>query len=105
MAFKYESAVPWGRSFDEYQRMFHLTGKDLRRRILGCADGPASFDAESKGESAQAGMPVLLELRGWLVVTASNWPIEEWCASEPCTAGGGCATQTNHSRGRLCHTN
>jgi hypothetical protein len=46
MAFKYEEAVPWGRSFNEYQRMFHLTRGDLRRSILGCADGPASFNAQ-----------------------------------------------------------
>jgi SAM-dependent methyltransferase len=36
---------PWGRTFDEYQRMFALTDADLDRRILGCADGPASFNA------------------------------------------------------------
>jgi hypothetical protein len=36
---------PWGRSFDEYRRMFALTEDDLRRRIIGCADGPASFNA------------------------------------------------------------
>ena len=46
MAFKYEQAVPWGRSFDEYRRMFGLTDEDLSRTILGCADGPASFNAE-----------------------------------------------------------
>jgi hypothetical protein len=46
MAFKYEEAVPWGRSFHEYQRMFDLSKEDLDRRILGCADGPASFNAE-----------------------------------------------------------
>src|ERR1700722_16152791 len=46
MAFKYEEAVPWGRSFHEYQRMFDLSEVDLDRRILGCADGPASFNAE-----------------------------------------------------------
>ena len=45
MAFKYEEAVPWGRSFDEYVRMFHLSTDDLNRKILGCADGPASFNA------------------------------------------------------------
>lgn len=44
MGIKYEEAVPWGRSFDEYRRMFNLTGEDLRRNILGCADGPASFN-------------------------------------------------------------
>src|SRR4051794_13358657 len=37
---------PWGRSFDEYRRMFRLTEDDLQRSILGCADGPASFNAE-----------------------------------------------------------
>jgi hypothetical protein len=45
MGFKYDDAVPWGRSFDEYQRMFHLTTEDLQKSILGCADGPASFNA------------------------------------------------------------
>jgi len=46
MPFRYQEAVPWGRSFDEYRRMFNLTPEDLRRTILGCADGPASFNAE-----------------------------------------------------------
>jgi hypothetical protein len=46
MAFKYEEVVPWGRSFDEYRRMFDLTEADLNRQILGCADGPASFNAQ-----------------------------------------------------------
>ena len=46
MAFKYEEAVPWGRSFDEYRRMFDLTAEDLGKSILGCADGPSSFNAE-----------------------------------------------------------
>jgi hypothetical protein len=38
--------VPWGRSLDEYQRMFALSETDLRGRLLGCGDGPASFNAE-----------------------------------------------------------
>jgi hypothetical protein len=46
MAFKYEEAVPWGRSFDEYECMFNLSKEDFSRSILGCADGPASFNAE-----------------------------------------------------------
>jgi hypothetical protein len=37
---------PWGRSFEEYRGMFRLTEADLSRRILACADGPASFNAE-----------------------------------------------------------
>jgi hypothetical protein len=39
--------VPWGRSFDEYRRMFALTDADFGGRILGCGDGPASFNAEA----------------------------------------------------------
>ncbi len=39
--------IPWGRSFDEYWRMFALSSHDLRGRILGCGDGPASFNAEA----------------------------------------------------------
>ena len=46
MAYTLEAVVPWGRSFDEYRRMFALTDAELQRRILGCADGPASFNAE-----------------------------------------------------------
>ena len=45
MAFRLEEVVPWGRSFEEYRRMFALSDKDLTQRILGCADGPASFNA------------------------------------------------------------
>ena len=46
MAFTLETVVPWGRSFDEYRRMFSLADADLQKRILGCADGPASFNVE-----------------------------------------------------------
>lgn len=45
LAFKYDSIVPWGRSFEEYLRMFALTEKDLNLKIVGCGDGPASFNA------------------------------------------------------------
>lgn len=45
--FTLEHVVPWGRSFDEYCRMFALTEDDLDRRILGCGDGPAGFNAEA----------------------------------------------------------
>ena len=45
--FTLDQVVPWGRSFDEYCRMFALTDGDLDRRILGCGDGPASFNAEA----------------------------------------------------------
>jgi hypothetical protein len=45
MTFKYETVVPWGRSFDEYRRMFNLTDDELNLSIVGCGDGPASFNA------------------------------------------------------------
>jgi hypothetical protein len=45
--FMLEQVVPWGRSFDEYRHMFALTDEDLRLRMLGCGDGPASFNAEA----------------------------------------------------------
>jgi hypothetical protein len=38
--------VPWGRSLDEYRRLFALSEIDLQARLLGCGDGPASFNAE-----------------------------------------------------------
>ncbi len=50
--FTLDQVVPWGRSFDEYRRMFALSGADLRRRILGCGDGPASFNAEATRRGA-----------------------------------------------------
>lgn len=46
MSFTLDEIVPWGRSYDEYIRMFALTEADLERCILGCGDGPASFNAE-----------------------------------------------------------
>ena len=45
--FSLSSVVPWGRSYDEYVRMFALTDADLAGRILGCGDGPASFNADA----------------------------------------------------------
>ena len=39
-------AVPWGRSLEEYSRMFDLSARDLAGKILDCAAGPASFNAE-----------------------------------------------------------
>lgn len=44
MSLKYDEIVPWGRNFDEYRRMFALSPADLKKRILGCGDGPASFN-------------------------------------------------------------
>lgn len=45
MSFTLEKVVPWGRSFDEYIAMFALDRDNLQEKILGCGDGPASFNA------------------------------------------------------------
>ncbi len=41
-----ENIVPWGRNFTEYRDMFVLSGEDLQKEIIGCGDGPASFNVE-----------------------------------------------------------
>ncbi len=41
-----DDVVPWGRTLGEYRQMFNLSEADLQCRILGCGDGPASFNAE-----------------------------------------------------------
>ena len=46
MPFSIDRVVPWGRSLEEYRAMFSLSEGDVARRILGCGDGPASFNAE-----------------------------------------------------------
>ena len=46
MTFKLENVVPWGRSMQEYVRMFDLKSDDLKLKILDCGGGPASFNAE-----------------------------------------------------------
>lgn len=65
--FTLESVVPWGRSYDEYERMFALSARDLRGRILGCADGPAAFNA-------------VATRRGVQVVSVD--PLYRWSAAE-----------------------
>jgi hypothetical protein len=45
MAFELAGVVPWGRSFEEYVAMFSLGSGDLTKKILGCGDGPAGFNA------------------------------------------------------------
>jgi hypothetical protein len=44
---KLSEVIPWGRSLDEYRRMFELTEDDFAGSILGCGDGPAGFNAEA----------------------------------------------------------
>lgn len=53
MSFTLEKVVPWGRSFDEYVAMFALSGADFKRQILGCGDGPASFNARLTRKGGQ----------------------------------------------------
>ena len=43
---KLENIVPWGRNLSEYVAMFLLTNDDLNAKILGCGDGPSSFNTE-----------------------------------------------------------
>lgn len=54
MSFELEDVVPWGRSFGEYLRMFALTEAELSLRILGCGDGPASFNAIASRHGCRA---------------------------------------------------
>lgn len=51
---KAQKAVPWGRSFHEYLRMFTLSENELASGVLDCAAGPASFNAEMHGRSHKA---------------------------------------------------
>src|SRR5437867_2748941 len=51
--FTLDQVVPWGRSFDEYRRMFHLSEDEVGLRIVGCGDGPASFNAEATRRGAR----------------------------------------------------
>ena len=57
---KLNNVVPFGRSLDEYIKMFALEESDLKKRILGVADGPASFNAEltEKGGSVTSIDPI-----------------------------------------------
>jgi len=41
-----KNIVPWGRTLMEYKEMFMLTQNDLTKTILGCGDGPSSFNTE-----------------------------------------------------------
>lgn len=47
ISMKLSEVIPWGRSFDEYRGMFSLTDSDRAGHVLGCGDGPASFNAQA----------------------------------------------------------
>jgi hypothetical protein len=50
--FALDHVIPWGRSFEEYRRMFALSDADLQRRILDCGAGPASFNVQATRRGA-----------------------------------------------------
>ncbi len=44
---KLENIIPWGRSMKEYIGMFNLSKEEIKfQKILGCGDGPSSFNTE-----------------------------------------------------------
>jgi hypothetical protein len=45
--FALDRVVPWGRSFNEYRRMFAMSDADLQGRIVDCGAGPASFNVQA----------------------------------------------------------
>jgi len=45
-----QRTVPWGRDFSEYMNMFSLSELKKGQTILGCGDGPASFNVEAKAK-------------------------------------------------------
>ena len=49
-----DQIVPLGRSAADYRAMFALESSDRARRLLGCGDGPAAFNAGWSGEGGQA---------------------------------------------------
>jgi len=53
MAMQLDRVVPFGRSLDEYIKMFSLSDRDLQSSILSVADGPASFNAEGTAQGYQ----------------------------------------------------
>ena len=70
MAFRLNSVVPWGRNFAEYRLMFELSDEDMKKKIAGFGDGPASFNYEAteKGYKVTSFDPIYQfsadELRG-----------------------------------------
>ncbi|MBQ8135036.1 MAG: SAM-dependent methyltransferase [Clostridia bacterium] len=60
MAFQLDDVVPWGRNIDEYREMFLLSDDDLKKKIAGFGDGPASFNyqASEKGCSVTSFDPI-----------------------------------------------
>ncbi|MEA5602213.1 SAM-dependent methyltransferase [Nostoc sp. UHCC 0252] len=51
MAMVLDKVVPFGRSMDEYIKIFNLIDTDLNQKIIGIGDGPASFNAEMTSQN------------------------------------------------------
>jgi len=48
---KLKSVVPWGRSLEEYKKMFNLTEEELQqKRFIDVGGGPASFNSQLPGK-------------------------------------------------------
>lgn len=47
MGMQLSGVVPWGRNIDEYREMFLLTDSDMKKKIAGFGDGPASFNRQA----------------------------------------------------------
>ena len=60
--------VPWGRNLSEYVDMFKLEKSTSTLSVLGCRDGPASFNVEATA-------------LGWQVVFISTDVFAEYCAA------------------------
>ena len=90
MVVKLDRVVPFGRSLDEYIKMFDLSSEDLQKRILGAGDGPASFNAEGTAkkykitsidpiyqfdgvEIRQRFDAVVDDIIGQIITTPNNW--------------------------------
>ena len=52
MGMNLSGVVPWGRNIDEYREMFLLTYSDMKKKIAGFGDGPASFNCQASEKGA-----------------------------------------------------
>lgn len=53
MGMKLEKVVPWGRNINEYRAMFMLSDDDMKKRIAGFGDGPASFNRQASAAGSE----------------------------------------------------
>ncbi len=50
---KLEKVVPWGRNINEYRAMFMLSDDDMKKRIAGFGDGPASLNRQASAAGSE----------------------------------------------------